>query len=161
MRLLAAVPARAAAFQETRTLAALTAPVVSHGRLSYRRPDHLEKQTEAPVRETLVVDGDLLTLSQDGQPARTIDLDAQPALGALVTAIAGTLAGDGRRLTASYSVTLQGDAASWRMLLVPLDRQVAGLVRSITLSGAGDAVRGVDTVQANGDTDVMTIEPAP
>ena len=57
-RNLAAVPERRVRFSEERRFAALDQPLHSQGILLWRRPDVLEKHTEAPQPETLRVEGD-------------------------------------------------------------------------------------------------------
>jgi O6-methylguanine-DNA--protein-cysteine methyltransferase len=162
MRGLAAVPHAEAAFTERKNLAALAAPVETHGRLVWRRPAYLAKITEPPDAETLVVEGDRLTVTEgelDEVTPRRLDLSADPALRALVEAVRGTLAGDLPALSASYEVKMQGDLASWRLLLTPRAPEVASYLTRATLAGTRAALRSVAFVQANGDTSVMTITP--
>lgn len=42
----------------------------SQGRLLWRRPDLLEKHTEAPEAETLRIAGDQVEVTRAGQPTR-------------------------------------------------------------------------------------------
>jgi Outer membrane lipoprotein carrier protein LolA-like len=159
MRRLAAVPQRRAQFTETRTLAALQAPLRSMGRLAYRRPDQLEKITEWPRPEVLAVKAGQLTLTIDGA-TRSIDLAAQPAIGALVEAILGTLAGDLAGLRRWYRVAATGSLAAWRLTLRPRSGALAQFVREVTIEGAAVQLDRLRTVAANGDVTVMTIRPA-
>ena len=64
MRMLAGVPQSSASFAEVKVLAMLNRPLRATGRLVYRRPAHLEKITLEPQPESLVVDGDRLTLTE-------------------------------------------------------------------------------------------------
>ena len=75
MARLAQAPQRRANFVEEKTLAALTVPLRSEGRLEYRRPDHLEKITTAPQYESLVVEGGRLVIAAGGDPPRVVELD--------------------------------------------------------------------------------------
>ncbi len=157
MRRLAAVPESRASFVEEKTVAALAQPVRSQGWLAYRRPGYLEKATTGPVPENLLVDGDRLSLLLQGQQPRLIDLNAEPALAALVDAVRGTLSGDLPTLRRSYAVAMQGDLGAWRLTLTPLRPPLTDMLRGVTVEGAGTALRSVLTVQANGDRSVMTI----
>ena len=56
MQLLASVQSSNARFTETRDSAMLKAPLVQHGTLAYRRPDHLEKHVDGPSDEHTVLD---------------------------------------------------------------------------------------------------------
>jgi hypothetical protein len=160
MRRLAAVPASRASFTEEKSIAALTAPVRSEGRLVYRRPGHLEKTTAGPNAESLMVDGDRLSIIAEGQPPRLIDLDSEPALRGLVDAVRGTLAGDLATLRRSYDVAMQGSLTEWRLTLTPRDQSLKQLLRQVTVEGSGTDLHAVRIIQANGDQSLMTIRPA-
>jgi hypothetical protein len=140
-------------------MANLTRPLRDSGRLSYRRPSHLEKITVEPQPESLVVDGDRLTLAEGNAAPRVIDLNAEPAIRALVDAIRGTLSGDLAALRRSYRVSLLGDVAAWRLTLTPTNPSVAQFIDSTTLEGAGTSLRVVRTAQSNGDDVRMMITP--
>ncbi len=161
MRRLAAVPARRASFTEEKSIAALTEPLRSVGRLVYRRPGHLEKITVGPNPESLMVDGDRLSIVAEGQPPRLIELDSEPSLRGLVDAVRGTLAGDLATLRRSYDVAMQGSLAEWRLILTPRDQSLKQLLRQVTVEGGGTDLHAVRIVQANGDQSLMTIRPAP
>ncbi len=158
MQRLAGVTERRASFTEEKTIAALTVPVRSEGWLQYRRPGHLEKTTTAPATESLMVDGDTLSIIE-GNQAHVIDLDTVPELRALVDAVRGTLSGDLAALRRSYAVTMQGDVADWRLVLTPNNPALARMVRQIVIEGAQAELRSVRTALANGDQSVMTIGP--
>ena len=160
MAALAGVPARHAVFHEEKTLAALTTPLRSLGHLAYRRPDHLEKITDGPVPESLVVDGSRLTLTPAGAAAQTVDLQSQPEIAALVDTVRGVLAGDRAVLERHYTLRLEGSLPLWRLTLVPAEPALARFVRSVQVDGSGAEPRVIETVQTNGDTDRLMIDPA-
>lgn len=161
MARLAAVPERRARFQEEKRLAALDQPLRSTGRLLYRRPGRLEKITEWPEPERLVVDGGQLVLTQGQEPPRVVDLAGQPELRALVDAVRGPLAGDLAALRRSFTVTASGTPAAWRLVLVPTDPAASRLLARVEVDGGGDAPREVAIRQADGDEDRLLIEPLP
>ncbi len=160
MRRMAGMSARQADFTEEKRIAALQAPLVSRGRLLYRRPDHLEQITAAPRPETVVIDADRLTVTTGGEPARTMSLDAAPALAGLVEGIRGVLAGDLPGLGRFYRIAAQGDLDAWRLILTPLGAPLARVLRSVTIEGGGADIRLVAIAQANGDTQTLHIVPA-
>ena len=160
MQSLAARPESHASFREEKHIAALSAPIETSGRLLYIRPSHLEKITLTPAPEQLVVDGNRLTITHaSGEPARTLDLASQPAFRALVETVRGTLSGDLASLQHYYRVSLAGTARAWQLTLTPIDPTVARLVREVSIEGSGADLREVDTVQRNGDSSRMLIEP--
>ena len=160
MRKMAAVQERRSTFQEEKTIAALTQPLRSNGRLVYRRPSHLEKITYPPHFEAIVVEGGRLVITMGDEPPRSIDLDSYPEIGVLVDAVRGTLAGDLASLRRNYTVRMDGTLADWRLFLAPTDPKAQRFLREVTIAGAGDEARTVQFVQANGDRSVMTVHPA-
>lgn len=152
-----------ARFAETDYLAILDRPVKSSGLLVYDAPDHLEKETLQPKKESLTLSGDELTV-QRGHRTYRMQLSAYPQVGPLVDAIRDTLAGNGRALEQAFKVQLTGTIESWELQLMPLDRAVARNVRGVHIAGARDEVRSVEIQQEDGDRSVMTLQspgPAP
>ncbi|MBV8591290.1 MAG: outer membrane lipoprotein carrier protein LolA, partial [Acetobacteraceae bacterium] len=94
MHQLAEVQERRASFIEEKNLAALSAPVRSTGVLVYRRPSHLEKITIQPEPESLIADGERLTITEGNEPPRVLDLHSQPEIRALVDTVRALLSGD-------------------------------------------------------------------
>jgi hypothetical protein len=162
MSMLAAKKESRSTFHEVKNVAELSAPLVSEGRLLYVAPSHLEKHTTGPVEENLVVDGSTLTLQRPAEHLdRSLRLDQQPEIEALVESIRGTLAGDLAALERYYSVGLDGSPERWRLTLVPLNRRVQAFLKFVRLEGEGSDIRTVETVEVSGDASRMTIEPAP
>ena len=157
---LAAIPERHERFGETKYLAVLNQPLVSQGWLNYRRPAHLEKITTAPQAESLLVDGDRLTLTERSGSPQTLMLASHPEITALVDAVRGTLSGDLPELERHYRVVASGGLSAWRLVLWPADRRVQELLRDIVFEGTATQLRSVRTDQTNGDTQIMTVEPA-
>lgn len=148
-------------FHEQKELAGLTAPLASSGRLIYDAPARLEKRTTTPFEERLVVDHDWLTYTRPADGTLyTMSLDKAPELRGLVEAVRGTLAGDLDALRRYYEVTLAGSTADWRLTLIPVDARVDRVLASVRIDGRATDLRRVETVEANGDVSLMTIEPA-
>ena len=160
MALMASVPERRATFTEEKRFAALDAPLRSSGRLLYRRPGHLEKITDTPQAERMLVDGDQVSLTVGGGTQRSADLDARPELRALVDAMRAPLDGDAKGLERVFKVSVAGTKGAWRIDLSPTEPRVAGLLKEVRISGVGTDMREVLLIQANGDTAYMSIEPA-
>jgi hypothetical protein len=138
----------------------LTVPLRASGELFYRRPDYFEKVTTQPQSERMVVDGDRLTISAEGESLRVVDLDSQPMIRGLVDAIRGTLAGNLVLLRRTYRVDMDGDLASWRLTLTPTDPAVKRALTRIVIEGRQGSLGFIQTVQANGDESRMTISRA-
>ncbi len=162
MARLASVSERRARFREERTLAALTMPLVSTGRLLYRRPDYLEKETLWPLPERFVVDGSRLIIADpaSNDPPHVVPLDAQPGLRTLIDATRAPLAGDLDTLSRAFSITVGGTLAAWTLDLVPIAPAAARIVSSIQLTGQDSWIAGIRTMQANGDVTGLQITTA-
>ena len=133
----------------------------SSGTLLYRRPGHLEKLTDWPERESLVVDGDRIVLTVGDDAPRVVPLSADAGLRAAIDAFRAPLAGDLATLSRSFTVRGTGTGAAWQLDLVPVDPAVAKLLRTVQVDGAGAAVRAVIVTQANGDVQHLTIAASP
>jgi hypothetical protein len=147
-------------FVERKYLHMLNQPLESSGTLIYVAPSHLEKNTELPKPESLVVDGGTLTVTggPDGQN-RSLSLSDYPEIGAIVESVRATLAGDSESLNRFYVVRLQGKLPVWTLVLEPRDPKVLAMVSSIRISGYNDRIETVETLEAGGDRSVMTVLP--
>lgn len=156
MQALAKAPPSRATFTEKKTFAMLDRPVESSGELSYRPPSRLEKRTLKPKPETMVAEGDALTLER---PPRTftLQLQAQPELAGIIDSIRGTLAGDRTVLERSFRLQLDGLEQRWVLTLFPLNAKLAANVHLIRIGGMRSDVQSVEVVQTDGDRSVMTI----
>ena len=161
MARLAGYPERRATFREEKYFAVLDRPLRSEGRLYFRRPGHLEKTTTAPRPESLVVDGDALTLTRPGEAPVTLRLADRPEVEALVDAVRAPLAGDLALLRRHYAVSMEGSLQAWRITLQPDDPGRRHLVRRILVDGNGGDIATIRIEQANGDTEIMQVTEAP
>ena len=146
-------------FVEQRFLRFLDAPVESSGRLSYRPPDRLERITDKPKAESMVLDGDTLSMTRDGK-TRSLSVSQLPAVGALVGSIRDLLAGNRSALEKRYRAIAQGDDENWQLVLLPSDAELATLVTRIVVAGQADRIATIEIQQADGDRSLMTLRPA-
>ncbi|MFT9458724.1 MAG: LolA-related protein [Acetobacter orientalis] len=153
------VQTRQKPFHETRTLAALKAPLESSGVLIYRHPGYLQKTTEQPRAEDLVINGDMVTISRNHTAPQSVDTARVPALRLLADTLRAPLDGDAALLRRYYHITATEQGADWSLYLTPASDKVAALAKSVTLSGKNNAILRIVLVQANGDTQTMTIAP--
>ncbi len=158
MQLLARRQAGEARFTEVRHVAGLDQPLSSSGTLSFKAPDQLARRTLSPRPESFSVQGNQITLERGGR-VRRLHVDAVPELSALVAAMSGALNGNARQLTQHFQASLSGQAAQWRLTLVPDDERVARSVRELRLSGQQGDLLKVELLLADGDRSIMHIEP--
>ena len=145
-------------YEETDYLAVLERPLKSSGVLIYDAPDHLEKRTLKPKLQSLVLDGDELTV-QRGRRTYRLQLSAYPQVAPLVAAIRDTLGGNEAALERLFKVDFTGTQEDWKLRLVPLDEKVARKVSGVQIAGARDELRSVTISQVDGDRSVMTLGP--
>jgi len=144
-------------FRETKTLAALRAPLVQTGTLSFRAPAFLEKHVKTPVDERYTVDGDRLTVvRRSGRPI-TLSLASQPVLWAFIESIRGTLRGDAAALRRFYRLELEGDASRWSLTLLPSQVEMVEHVRFIRINGSHGKPSTIEVQEPNGDRSLMSL----
>jgi hypothetical protein len=158
MRQLARERAGQAAFTERKHLAILDEPVVSSGELRFRAPDRLEKLTLEPRRESLVLEGDTLTVTR-GERRHVLQLADYPQVAAFIDSIRATLAGDRAALERTYALHLSGASERWSLSLLPRDPKMAEVVLRIDIRGSHATLTEIAILQADGDRSVMDIRP--
>ncbi len=157
---------RRASFIERQFSPLLNAPLESSGRLHFRAPDELEKETLRPRHEWLRIRGDVLTIEappvRGATPTRSVRLSEQPVLSALVASLRATLAGDRSTLQRHYEVALQGDTASrWILTLTPNDPVLQAAIERIEMRGRADQVEQVVIRSRAGDRSELSITAVP
>jgi len=157
MQLLAQHKSGQAVFVEKKYIALLDKPVLSSGELSFNAPDRLEKRTLKPKPESLLLEGDKLTVSRADKRALSINLQEYPEVASIVSSIRGTLLGDLAALEKSFQLSLSGSANQWLLVLVPLDSSVAKTMQRIRIRGNGADIQAIHFEQADGDRSEMLI----
>ena len=147
-----------ARFTEQRFVRGLDGPLDSAGTLSFTAPDKLARRTLTPRPESMVVEGNNLTLSR-GNRTRTMTLDSTPELLGMVEAMRSTLSGDTSTLRRYFKGTVTGSAQNWVLDLAPIDERLAAQLRSVRMTGRSGEVLGVEMEFVGGDRSVMTISP--
>lgn len=147
-------------FTEERIVSGLDGPLRSSGTLSFRAPDHFARHTLEPRAESMVVDGNTVSIRRGGR-TRQMALDAIPELTALIEAVRGTLTGNASTLEKHFRVQVGGSAAQWTLTLVPRDGRLASQVRELQIVGQRGELRTLELTLAGGDRSLMTIEPLP
>lgn len=161
-RVLGAVAAQtlsAAPFLERRTSALFATPQESRGTLSFKPPGTIEKRTNSPIRETLTMTADTVTIdSGTGAPPTVVRIDAsQGQLASYVSGLRAILSGDDRLLRQFFDTRLTGSFDSWTLQLLPKGPLPRRGIRKIVVSGAGAHLRQIETTEINGDVLDMTI----
>ena len=156
MQLLAAVPATEVSFIEKKYSTLLSEPVVSSGKLVYRRPDTVEKNIESPRKERYRFVGDELVLTRNGSE-KHIALSSQPLLLAFAASLRGVLGGDLALLRTHYQLSLQGAEPSWQLAMTPTDEQTGRYVQRIMVSGRASRVDQIEVYETSGDRSLLQV----
>lgn len=157
MQSLAKTKAGRASFVEKKYLAMLERPLESSGELRYTAPDRLEKRTIKPRPETMLIEGDTLTLER-GRQKHTLQLSDYPELVGFIDSIRGTLSGDRKALERAFRLKLEGNAERWTLTLFPTEAKLLTTVHLIEIAGTRDNVRSINIIQTDGDRSLMSIE---
>ncbi|ODU10676.1 MAG: hypothetical protein ABS84_01445 [Rubrivivax sp. SCN 71-131] len=147
-----------ARFTEERFVSGIDSPLLASGTLSFDAPDHFERQTLQPLKETLQIQGRTLLLRRSGR-TRQMDMDAIPELGALLEALRGTLTGDAALLQKHFRTRLSGTDAKWVLLLLPRDARLQQQLSQIEIVGRAIDVHSIELQMRGGDRSLMLLEP--
>ena len=157
MQLLAQQKSGKANFVEKKYMSILDRPLESSGELTFDAPNRLEKRTLKPRPETMLLDGDKLTLTSHEKRPVHLRLQDHPEVASVVESIRGTLSGDKAALERNYTVDLAGVQAKWQLTLVPVQNEVAKILRRVHISGADANIRIITFDQTDGDRFEMTV----
>lgn len=160
MQLLSKQKSAKATFTEKKFLALAEQPLESSGELSYTAPGRLEKRTLKPRQETMLLNGDRLSVIS-GMRRASISIQGHPEAAAFVESIRGTLSGDQSALEKYYKLDLSGHADAWSLVLVPSQPGMLKIISRIRIEGSRSAILLIVFDQADGDRSEMRIVPSP
>jgi hypothetical protein len=148
-----------ARYIEHRTLHALSKPIETRGTLRFDAPAHLEKISDPAANgaaERLTIDGDRLTIDRGANtPPIVLSLREHGEIGVLVDSLRATLSGDGDALRRVFDVTPSGTVSEWQLVLQPSGRR--DLLQWMRISGYGERITAIDTLDGEGDHSEMSI----
>ena len=158
MQKLSEVRAAGGKFTERKYFSILDEPLILKGRVRYRAPDYVRKEYHDPDSESYEVRGDDLTIEYPDGRRRDLSIDEHPLLRAFVESYRGTLAGDLETLSRYFELELGGHMDAWQLRLTPRNLELAEYLSAVVLRGREGTVTSVETLEANGDRSVMTLE---
>mgnify|MGYP001591365200 CR=1 FL=1 len=149
-----------ATFVEKKYIGIFDRPIVSTGDLSFVAPDRLEKRTLTPKPESLVLNGDILTIDRPGKRQMRVSLEEHPEVSAFIESIRGTLAGDLSVLQTFYTLQLTGSVEKWQLVLTPKQQRLSRIFSRICIGGSHADVNTIELDERDGDHSVMVITQA-
>jgi outer membrane lipoprotein-sorting protein len=138
-----------AGFRQTKHVALLAEPLVSTGRFSFERPDHVRWEMVTPEPLVVEISGSSL---RAGPPGAVADVDAGPAVG-LFRDLGGLFSGASAYAGEERFTLGPGDSGPWSFVLTPRDPSVARVIRAIDieLDPATGGPRRVAITERGGD----------
>ena len=143
-------------FTQTRTLAALTRPVRSAGRLVYARDRGVIWQIEKPYRATYVLeDARIVEIDANGVRRERSAKEA-PAVAEVGRVFRSIVSGDRKTLVEYFRVAALGDASKWELRLAPREK-VAPFLKSVVVRG-GNFIDHILLVEPSGDSTELSFD---
>jgi outer membrane lipoprotein-sorting protein len=156
MQLFAASKSIKAEFVERKYLRVLDAPVESRGDLLFQAPSRLEKRTQQPRTETMLIEGNKVSIER-GTFKRSMSLDDFADMASLVQSLTATFRGDQAGIEKYFNWRLTGPASKWQLVLKPKNSKLFVMLQEIRLSGIDNYVHTVETTLTDGDRSLMTL----
>ncbi len=161
MARLASVKSAKADFVEKKFIKLLNTPAESSGVLIYTAPDRFEKHTKKPLEERMTVERDMVTLDNVARKKQQqIFIPQFPALAAIVDAMRGALSGNLPQLRQAFSIVVFGNAARWKLHLVPLEASQYAYILAVDVTGRDDFIDSIEIFQSDGDRSLMSMTRA-
>jgi hypothetical protein len=149
-----------ASFVERHFIAILDRSIETSGELFYDAPDHLEKRTNLPKPESLILDRGTLSVHR-GSHDFVLSLRDYAPVAPFIDSIRAILAGDLPALNRTYTLVFAVEGDRWHLVLVPRDAKLAKVVAKIQVSGVNDEIQTIEFERSGGDHSVMTISALP
>ncbi len=143
-------------FEEERHNPMFKEPMVLTGHLEYLGAGTLRKVIESPFAEDILVEGDNVIVSRDGE-TRTLPLNRSRALKIILGAIEALLAGNQARLEESFEFYLSGSDDAWALRMTPLSESVGKRLTAIQVTGTEVSVSSIRIELPGDEWHLMTI----
>ncbi|MCP4004211.1 MAG: outer membrane lipoprotein carrier protein LolA [bacterium] len=154
----ARIPGLAARFHEEKHLALLVEPLETRGTIYFAPPGRLARHTEAPLRSTLLLDGEQLRYASD-EDRGALDLAVHPMLGVFVDSFRMLLRGDLPGLQMNFVLELRSvgkpEGRRWELVLEPRAEALKRSLRVLQIFGQGRSVSRLRILERGGDETLM------
>ena len=152
-------PLAATPFIERRISALSNRPLESGGTLSFEPSGNIEKLTTTPIRESVILSAESISIRGANGVAKTTRLDAQPELAAYAQGLRAILSGDVKSLRRFFEFKAAGTLNRWEIRLMPVDVGMRRAISQILVSGEKGRVRVIETTETSGDVNELTLIP--
>ena len=149
-------------FVETKSLSVLSQPIKQEGILEFRPPNTLAKHVAKPVEEHYMIENTIVTVSKPGESASLqLKLSDYPALEAFAEGLRAPMSGNLDTLRRYWKPSLGGSWRHWLLALVPVQPELASLIRSVRLEGENDHLIRMTLEETNGDQSILDFMRTP
>lgn len=142
-------------FEQEKSLSVLTHPLVSQGRMIFRRGAGVVWRVTSPIPAAVTLRKSSMTRWDDAGKGQVVDYDRSPLFGTLAETLVAIISGDVAVLERNFEVSLDSGAADdWKLTLTPKHADFARLVAGVEISG-GDFAREIRIREGGGDRTVI------
>lgn len=143
-----------ARYVEEKRIALLKMPLRSEGTVAFAAPGLLVRRAEKPEPATLLLDGEVLWVS-DASGKRRIDLGESAIVKHFVMTFVNVLRGDRSALERAYTLAFSAAPAGWKLELTPRAPELRKFIAGAVLEGHDATVDRMTLREENGDVTVM------
>jgi len=150
---LSKAPGLYARFREEKHITLLQQPLVSEGSIYFAPPSRFARQTEKPIKSTLIVDGNQLHFGND-DGHESMNLGANPVARLFADSFVMLLSGNRAGLERIFKMQLQappGQGDAWRLTLTPRVAPMDKMIKKLELRGRGLNLDELDVHEQTGD----------
>lgn len=122
-------------FIQSKSLRALTRPLVSHGNMIFVAGKGVLWEILEPFPTRALVTGDALIKWDDNNVPHRVSYGQTPAFRALSEVFLSVFAGELGQLRKTFTVESNSDRRNWQLTLVPREAKFAAIIAAIRVSG--------------------------
>ena len=146
-------------FVQSKTMAMLTEPSVSEGKMYFSSPDRLRWEYLTPYPFALVVNGERIVKVTDGK-AEVLDGNAGRMYQGIVSMIMGSASGKKLFDTSAFDVMLYDDGAFWKAEMTPKRRDMKRMFSQLVFhfDKKNQVIDHVEFIEPKGDKTEIRFE---
>ena len=146
-------------FVQSKTMAMLTEPSVSEGKMYFSSPDRLRWEYLTPYPFALVVNGEKIVKVTDGK-AEVLDGNSGRMYQGITNMIMGSASGKKLFDTSTFDVELYDDGACWKAEMTPKRRDMKRMFSQLVFhfDKKSQIIDHVEFVEPSGDKTIIQFE---
>ncbi len=144
-------------FTQSKTVAALSQPLISSGVMGLSKAQQLVWQTLRPLKSTLVISAE--GLKQFNRNDELVNDMENPIATELAQVFLSLLSGDTKALDATFTQKLTCENENWHLSLEPIEDELKNILTTIALDGAA-RIEKISFAETRGDNTEIVLSPA-